>query len=71
MTIRLTFIRETSLARLYSDSLGEEFWVPKSVVRSTVKFKPTNLDPLAMQNEVHEIEVEDWWWDQKWGREHD
>ena len=53
MTIRLNFLRETYKARLYEDKNHEEFWIPKSVVRSTLKWP----------NNVHELSIEEWWWD--------
>lgn len=68
MTLRLTFLRETALARLYKFSSGQTVWIPRSVVTSTVKFKPKDdLDVLVDQlpQEVHELTIEDWWWD-KW-----
>ena len=66
MTERLIFIRETALARLYQFPDKTTAWIPKSVVRSTVKFKPGNeleapVDKPAQ--EVHEVNIEDWWWE--------
>lgn len=67
MTIRAIFIRQTDFARLYRFADNTLSWIPRSVVRSTVKFSSTN--PLEMpvdkpiQEEVHELVIEDWWWD--------
>lgn len=63
MTIRLNFIRETPKARLYSTSQGDEFWIPRSVIHKTLKFPPRSTDLLDMAMEVHELEIEDWWWE--------
>jgi len=59
MNIKLDFVRETPLARLYSDRTGEEFWIPRSVITHTTKYP--QHDPLKFA--VHEITVEDWWWE--------
>lgn len=61
MTIRLTFIRETEKARLYMFSDRLPIWIPRGVVKSTTKFPYRGPDhPI-----VHELNIEDWWWE-KW-----
>lgn len=54
--VRLHFIKETELARLYKqvDREGKTLstkWIPKSVCGTTTKFSDTE----------HEVEIEDWW----------
>ena len=65
MTLRLTFLRETEKARLYRFKDGTSIWIPRSVVKSTVKFPSAGLNDLVEHatETVHEINVEDWWWD--------
>ena len=58
MTLRLELITETDKARLYQFKDGCQIWIPRSVCKSTVKFP--NDDPLA--NPIHEVVIEDWWW---------
>jgi hypothetical protein len=48
--LKLNFIRETEQARLYSDSQGREFWIPRSIVEHTTKWP----------NGVHEITLPIW-----------
>ena len=60
MTLRVELITETAKARLYRFSDGAKEWVPKSVIRSMVKFGPSNpLDRIGP--EIHELEIEEWW----------
>lgn len=59
MSIRLSFRRETSLARLYVFKDGTELWIPHNIIKSTVKFPAK--DPLEM--DVHDLTIEDWWWE--------
>ena len=59
MTLRLNFITETANARLYEFKDGTSTWIPRSVVKSTTKFPPADLTKPT----VHEVVVEDWWWD--------
>ncbi len=61
MTIRLTLIKQTDLARLYRFADKEEIWIPRSVIKSMTKFP--SKDPL--NPEVHELNIEDWWWDKQ------
>lgn len=63
MTLRLDFVKETEKARLYSDAAGEEFWVPKSVITHTTKYPQAD----ALRFAVHEVTIEDWWWDKHEG----
>lgn len=65
MTIRLTLLRETDKARLYRFSDGTTTWIPRSVVKSTVKFSNPDLNSPVEQatNVIHELVIEDWWWD--------
>lgn len=63
MTIRLYFCGETEKARLYMMNDGEELWIPKSVIESTVKF-PTK-SPLDIV--CHELQISDWWWNKQHG----
>lgn len=58
MTIRLNFLRETEKARLYEFKSGQSTWIPRSAIKSTLKF-PSDLGSA----QVHELNVEDWWWD--------
>lgn len=55
MIIRLIFLRETDKARQYAFSADEKIWIPRSVIKSCVKF-PTNPP-------THELNIEDWWWE--------
>lgn len=57
MTIRLKFVKETDLARLYQFSDNTVMWIPKIVVKSTTKFP--SKDPLDF--DIHELNIEDWW----------
>lgn len=59
MTLRLNFISETELARLYEFKDGTSTWIPRTVISSTVKFPCTDLSKPT----VHEVVVADWWWD--------
>ena len=61
MTIRLTFIKETELARLYMFKNGETKWIPRSVVKSTTKFPYQGPEHPV----IHELNIEDWWWDKQ------
>jgi len=64
MTLHLSFIRPTPLARLYRDRAGGEQWVPRSVCAKTLKWPSQNGQPP-----VHEVEIEDWWLEQNpWPR---
>ena len=62
MTLRLKFLRETEKARLYEFKDGCSLWIPRSVVKSTMKMRDANDNP------VHELNIEDWWWD-KWEKQ--
>ena len=57
MTIRLEFVAETDAARLYRMRDGTQLWIPRSVVPSTTKFPPQD------GKRIHELVIEDWWWD--------
>jgi hypothetical protein len=59
VNLRLEFIQETPKARLYAFKDGEQHWIPKSVVNRTVKFPAKDLNTRP----VHEVTVEDWWWE--------
>lgn len=66
MTTRVVLLRETNLARQYRFADGTIAWIPRSVVKSTVKF-PASANPLDSLvdkplQEIHEINVDDWWW---------
>jgi hypothetical protein len=56
MTLTLTFVRETMLARLYRNSEGVEHWIPRSVCPATFKHAP-----VAGQPHIHEVTIEDRW----------
>jgi hypothetical protein len=57
MTLKLHFVRETVLARLYRNAAGAEQWVPRSVCDKTTKWPGKNPGELA----VHEVTIADWW----------
>jgi hypothetical protein len=60
MKISLKFIRETAAARFYQDKGKAGFWIPKSVITHTTKYTPKDGQPA-----VHDLTIEDWWWEQK------
>ncbi len=61
MTLRLELIRETDKARQYQFKDGTQLWIPRSVVKSTVKFPRDKAD--LSKPEIHELNIEDWWWE--------
>lgn len=66
MTTRAVFLRETKLARQYRFANGTIVWIPRSMVKSTVKF-PASANPLdalvdKSLQEIHEIDIAVWWW---------
>lgn len=58
MTLRLNLVKETSAAVLYAFKDGTQHWIPRSQIRSRLKFPGSISSP-----EVHEVTVSDWWWD--------
>lgn len=52
MTIRVKYIRETDKAILYTFKDGSEIWIPKSAIKSKLKWPDGN----------QEVRVEEWWW---------
>lgn len=73
MTERLIFIRETALARLYQFADKTLLWVPKSVCKSVTKFKVNELEAMVDKpvQEVHEVTIEDWWWEKNVEKDED
>lgn len=55
MKITLAFIRETEKARLYERQNGQQLWIPRSVIKTTLKH-PRNSDGF----QVHELDIEPW-----------
>jgi hypothetical protein len=53
--LRAILIRETELARLFRIA-DQELWVPKSVTKDVVKFKPD-----AQGERECLVEIADWW----------
>jgi hypothetical protein len=50
-TLKLNFVRETDLARLYEHPVTQfRQWVPRSVCLNTMKF-----------GTLHEVKIKDWW----------
>ncbi len=58
MTLRLNLVSETEKACLYEFKDGTSTWIPRSVIKSRVKFPHTDLT----KPQVHEVRVEEWWW---------
>lgn len=56
-TLKLHFVRETALARLYRNAVGSEQWVPRSVCDKTTKWPAREAGGLP----VHEVTIADWW----------
>ena len=54
-TLKLVFVAETTLARLYRDAKGVEKWVPRSVIKRCLR--PDITGP----GDTHEVGIEDWW----------
>lgn len=48
---------ETDKARLVQTGDGVEFWVPRSVCPTTLKYPPDSQGRRPVL-----IEIEDWWW---------
>ena len=53
MKLKLTFKRETPLARLYANAKGVQQWIPRSVCPHTSKL-----------GDIHEVTILDWWLEQ-------
>ncbi|HEU4344046.1 MAG TPA: hypothetical protein VFU31_21025 [Candidatus Binatia bacterium] len=51
ITVTLEFRAETDLARCYRFKDGTEVWLPRSIIKRTVKFPDSNL---------HQIELPEW-----------
>ena len=49
-TLKLKFIRETPLARLYADHKDRQQWIPRSICPKTLKL-----------GDIHEVAIETWW----------
>ncbi len=56
-TLKLTFLRETTLSRHYQLKPGVAQWIPRSVCPRTLR-SATNKP-----GDVHEVTIEDWWLD--------
>jgi hypothetical protein len=58
MTKQLWLVSETEKARLFALSpMGQQLWVPRSVVKSILKFA---TEPGDLYRRC-EVEIEDWW----------
>lgn len=52
-TLKLKFIRETPLARMYENTRGVRQWVPRAVCSKTIDL-----------GVMHEVAIQDWWLEQ-------
>lgn len=57
MTRKFYLEQETGAARRLQTRSGFEFWIPRSVCKSTLKFPPNREGRVVV-----EIDIEDWWW---------
>jgi len=55
VTFNFKFIEETPRARCYESKKIGRFWIPRSIVKKTLKFA----------DGVHEVEVPDWFAEEK------
>ena len=53
-TLKLTFLRETTMSRHYQLKPGCAQWIPRSVCTKTLKHGDKAGD-------LHEVTIEDWW----------
>jgi gluconate kinase len=56
MKTTLIFVKETEKARLYRNSAGAQHWIPRSVIRNTLK----HPHPDKGGDEIHELDIESW-----------
>lgn len=58
MTRTFYLKRETDGARLLATAAGLEFWCPRSVCRTTLKYPVDSQGRRPVR-----VEIEDWWWE--------